>query len=182
MEYTLERSQRRTLAIQIKDGKVIVRAPMRVKKATVDRFVTEHVLWIEKKLKLSSEREERLKSVEKISDDELTQLKKRAERIIPEIVERYAKELGVSFGKITVRHQLTRWGSCSGKGNLSFNCLLVLAPREVLESVVAHELCHLIEMNHSRSFYEKLYGIFPEYKKCSEWLRSHGQELIERIR
>ena len=79
-----------------------------------------------------------------------------AVKTIPEKVRYYAPLVGVTYGRITIRNQRTRWGSCSSKGNLNFNCLLMLAPPEVLDSVVVHELCHRKEMNHSKMKWNQL--------------------------
>ena len=79
-----------------------------------------------------------------------------AVKTIPEKVRYYAPLVGVTYGRITIRNQRIRWGSCSSKGNLNFNCLLMLAPSEVLESVVVHQLCHWKEMNHSKMKWNQL--------------------------
>ena len=79
-----------------------------------------------------------------------------AVKTIPERVRYYAPLIGVTYGKITIRNQRTRWGSCSSKGNLNFNCLLMLAPPEALDSVVVYELCHRKEMNHSKMKWNQL--------------------------
>ena len=93
----------------------------------------------------------------------------------------YAEKLGVSYGRITIRNQRSRWGSCSGKGNLNFNCLLMLAPPEVLDSVVVHELCHLRQMNHSERFYAEVLRVFPDYWRCHRWLKENGGALMQRM-
>ena len=116
-----------------------------------------------------------------LSDEELNELTKQAKKVFPERVKFYAPLIEVKYGKIYIRHQRSRWGSCSGKGNLNFNCLLVLAPPEVLDSVVVHELCHLKEMNHSKSFYEEVYKVMPDYDKNHMWLKENGAELISRL-
>lgn len=85
----------------------------------------------------------------------------------------FAQKMGVSYGKITIREQKTRWGSCSSKGNLNFNWKLILMPREVLDYVVVHELAHRKEMNHSRAFYQVVESIMPDYKIWQNWLREH---------
>ena len=105
----------------------------------------------------------------------------KALKLIPERVRHYAQLLGVTYGSITIRNQKTKWGSCSSKGNLNFNCLLMAAPPEVVDSVVVHELCHRLHMNHSKEFYAEIYRIFPEYDKWDKWLKENGTLLIRRM-
>ena len=124
-----------------------------------------------------AEKERAMGTVTPLTQEELLALTERARRVIPERVRYYAERLGVSYGRITIRHQKTRWGSCSSSGNLNFNCLLMLAPPQVLDAVVAHELCHRREMNHSKRFYELLYSVCPEYRKWNGWLKKNGTTL-----
>ena len=93
----------------------------------------------------------------------------------------YAKKIGVTYGRITIRCQRTRWGSCSEKGNLNFNCLLMKVPEEVLDYVVVHELCHRLEMNHSPRFWSEVEKIFPDYRAREKWLRENGKLLIRQV-
>lgn len=86
----------------------------------------------------------------------------------------YAEKLGVTYGRITIRCQKSRWGSCSSRGDLSFNCTLMKCPPEALDSVVAHELCHRKEMNHSARFYAEVLRVFPDYPKWHRWLKETG--------
>lgn len=115
-----------------------------------------------------------------LSEKELKSLVKEASRVFPGRVEYYARKIGVSYNKISVKKQLTRWGSCSAEGNLNFNCLLLLAPPEVIDSVVVHELCHRKEMNHSENFYKLVLEYCPDYYKWDKWLKDHGEELMRR--
>lgn len=89
----------------------------------------------------------------------------------------YAPLLQVEPGTLRVKEQKSRWGSCSGKGNLNFNWKLIMAPPEVLDYVVVHELCHLIHMNHSREFWRQVERIMPDYDRYRRWLKEHGQQL-----
>ena len=101
--------------------------------------------------------------------------------MIPERVSYFAPQVGVTYGNITIRSQRTRWGSCSSKGNLNFNCLLMLVPREVLDYVVVHELCHRKEVNHSPRFWAEVERILPDYKIRQTWLKDNGSQLIGRL-
>ena len=181
MEYEIIRSDRRTLAAQIKEGRLIIRAPRRASSAEIRRFVEQNREWIDTHLKKAQERERQKEKVEKLTREETAALAERAAEVIPERVRHYAPLVGVTYGRITIRRQKTRWGSCSKTGDLSFNCLLMLAPEEVVDSVVVHELCHRKEMNHSPRFYAEVLRVFPDYKKHSKWLRENGEMLLSRI-
>ena len=102
----------------------------------------------------------------------------RAAKTIPQRAAYYAPLVGVTYGRITIRKQRSRWGSCSSKGNLSFNCLLMRAPPEVLDSVVVHELCHRREMNHSDLFYAEVLRVCPDYPARRAWLKENGDALL----
>ena len=109
-------------------------------------------------------------------------MKDEAKRVIPDRVKYYAGIMGVTFGKITIKNQKTRWGSCSSKGNLNFNCLLMLTPDKVRDYVVIHELCHLKQMNHSKMFWAEVEKVMPDYKVYRQWLSRNGNMLIECIK
>ncbi len=117
----------------------------------------------------------------KFTAEEIKSLAEKAKKVIPERVRHYAPLVGVDYGRITIRCQRTRWGSCSSKGNLNFNCLLMLMPDEVIDSVVVHELCHRKQMNHSKAFYAEVERVFPEYKRWNKWLKDNGGQLIKRL-
>ena len=104
-------------------------------------------------------------------------LSKRALARIRERLDRCAPRIGVEFGRVAVRDQRSRWGSCSAKGNLNFNWKLIMAPPEVLDYVVIHELCHRIEFNHSPRFWQLVRDQMPEYEDWKKWLKRHGSEL-----
>lgn len=180
MDYEVIRSARKTLAVEVKQGRLIVRAPTRATDAQIRAFLDKHRRWIEDHLAQSRARQAEAEAVPKLTETELRALAERAMQVIPQRVAYYAPRIGVTYGKITIRNQHTRWGSCSSNSNLNFNCLLMLAPPEVLDSVVVHELCHRREMNHSERFYAQVLRVFPEYRKWNVWLKAHGPALLAR--
>jgi predicted metal-dependent hydrolase len=103
--------------------------------------------------------------------------KKRALVVLTERVEFFARKYGFQVEKIRISSARTRWGSCSARGTLSFTWRLVMAPLEVIDYVVVHELCHLKELNHSKSFWAQVGEILPEYKLCRQWLKQNGAKL-----
>lgn len=110
-----------------------------------------------------------------------TQLEKWYRKQAGEIFEKkgkiYAPIVGVEYNKIHIKDQKSRWGSCSGKGNLNFNWRLIMAPEAVLDYVVIHELCHLIHMNHSPEFWKLVERMCPAYKEQKRWLKINGEML-----
>ena len=176
------RSGRKTISIEIRpDGDVWVRAPRRASKASIDLFVSRHEDWIRRHRARVLARAEAASEAQVFTEEELVELAERAKAVIPWRVSHYAPLIGVTYGRITIRNQRTRWGSCSAKGNLNFNCLLMLAPPEVLDSVVVHELCHRKEMNHSPRFYAEVLRVFPEYRRWHGWLKENGGALLRRL-
>ena len=155
------RSNRKTLSIQLKPGEIVARAPLRMKDKEIYSFIESKKPWIEKNLAKMEEREKAISEVQPFTQEEINALAEKAKQIIPERVRYYAPKIGVTYNRITIRCQRTRWGSCSSKGNLNFNCLLVLFPLEVIDSVVVHELCHRKHMNHSPQFYAEIDKVFP---------------------
>ncbi len=180
-EVSIIKSNRKTISVQVKPNAVIVRVPARMKEKEIEKFVESKRGWIEKHLKSVAEKQKLLCNTEPYSEEEIRIFVKKAKEIIPEKVKFYADKIGVTYNKITIRCQHTRWGSCSSKGNLNFNCLLVLLPDEIVDSVVVHELCHRKQMNHSAKFYEEIEKVFPDYKRCHSWLNQNGSKYMSRI-
>ena len=172
------RCRRKTVGIRVTDdGEVIVRAPARTSAAEIRRILEEKRDWIEQALAKVRSREK----APKFTEAELKALAKQAREAIPPRVAERARQIGVTYGRITIRCQKTRWGSCSSKGNLNFNCLLMLCPDEVLDYVIVHELCHRKELNHSARFRAEVARILPDYRERMKWLKDEGQALIARV-
>lgn len=176
--YRLIRSSRKTVAIQITPaGEVILRCPKNMKQKEAEAFLESKRNWIEMHLDALS-RQEPLPTLcaEDISDlarDAAADLSARAAALAPSV--------GVDYGRITIRCQKTRWGSCSSKGNLNFNCLLMLCPEDVRDYVVVHELCHRKELNHSPRFWAEVEKVLPGYKAQRKWLKENGGVIIKRL-
>lgn len=177
----LFRSGRKTISIELKPDKIVVRAPRRMSDLEIYAFVDKKKAWIEKHLQRMRERQETLIRLEPYTCEELKALAEKAAAVIAEKVKHYAPLVGVDHGKITIRAQRSRWGSCSAKGNLNFNCLLMLLPDEVIDSVVVHELCHRKHMDHSACFYAEVERVFPEYRRCDKWLNENGGMYLSRL-
>lgn len=181
MNCKIIRSNRKTLSLQVNSEGVIVRAPLTASDADINAFILNHKEWIDKNLEKLSCRQKELAALDPITIQDINELADKAMEVIPERVRYYAQRIGVTYGSITIRNQRTRWGSCTSNGNLNFNCLLMLTPPQVLDSVVVHELCHRKEMNHSDRFYAEVYRVYPEYDKWNKWLKENGPILISRM-
>ena len=183
MEVRLIRSNRKTLAIQVNpDLSITVRASQYASKREIDRIVEKNEAWIHKhieKIKKNKAEYDAL-NIKKITPEEIKTLAEQALKTIPQRVEYFAGQVGVDYVRITIRNQKTRWGSCSSKGNLNFNCLLMLAPDEILDYVVVHELCHRKEMNHSKAFWAEVERVLPDYRESVKWLKEKGNLIMRR--
>ena len=181
MKVTVIRSNRKTVAIQVNsDLSVTVRAPYSASEKDIEEILKKKEAWISRHIEKIKKTKERFEAepTEKLTREKVIELAEEALKVIPERVEYFAKVIGVTYGKITVRNQKTRWGSCSSKGNLNFNCLLMLAPPEVLDYVVVHELCHRKQMNHSKAFWLEVEKVLPNYKEVRKWLKEEGSQMI----
>ena len=166
--YRVIRSSRRTISVQIApSGEVLVRCPRRMSNADIRRLVESKSGWIEKHL----EKQTAAARLPAFSDGQLQALASQARQTVPERAAYFAPLVGVTYGRITIRSQHTLWGSCSSKGNLNFNCLLMLTPPEVLDYVVVHELCHLLERGHGPRFHQLMDTFMPDWKQRRAKLR-----------
>lgn len=182
IEYIIKKSRRRTISVQITpDQKLLVKAPTYTSIKEVEDFLREKRDWILKQINRTKVQSQQAAQMGILSEKEIRKLKRDAKKIIPERVEYYAKLSGITYNRIFIRLQKSRWGSCSVEGNLNFNALLALMPMEVLDSVVVHELCHRRHMDHSKAFYDEVLKIFPEYKKWDKWLKINGPAYQLRV-
>ena len=168
MEYEIKYSKRKTIALCIKDGKIVVKAPFFAPKRKTDELVYSHREWIAKSIEKQRIKNERF---EGITEEQIKELKRCARIILTHKTQHYANIMGLKFGRITITSAKTRFGSCSGEGNISYSYRLMLYPEEAIDYVVVHELSHLVHMNHSAEFYKLVESILPDYKKRRKLLK-----------
>ena len=101
----------------------------------------------------------------------------KAAACIPKRIAYYEKLIGVKCTKLSLRNAKTRWGSCSSERHIMINWKLIMAPVEVLDYVICHELCHILQMNHSKKFWALVEKYMPDWKEKKEWLRENGRSL-----
>ena len=165
------RSNRRSAGLEVKGEQVTARVPFRFPQEDVIQMIESHAKWITEKLELARERKKNGTTIhispEDLTEENIAQMKEK----FRQKVENYAKLMGVTYGRITIRNQKTRWGSCSSDGNLNFNFKLFFLPEHLMDYVVVHELAHRIHMNHSKDFWKVVATYCPEYKKCTQELK-----------
>lgn len=172
----LKKDYRKTLSIMVTEkGELLIKAPLSVSERKIERFLNQKRFWIYKQTKHQMEIQE--KRVVR-SEEEIKTGMEQARKVLVEKTEYYAELLQVTYQKIRIGNQKTRWGSCSSRGTISYNWHLVLMPERILDYVVVHELCHVMEMNHSPGFWSKVESVLPDYKERREWLKKHGNEYL----
>lgn len=209
-------SRRKSIAIIVQsDGRLLIRAPLRLSNARIREFVLSKTDWILKQQAKAAKRKAPAhtyiggdiflylgrKFPLEIVDDSREKLilkdrfrlrrsdqhqarqvflnwyKKQARQVITDRVNFFAKKHAFSFSRIRLSSARTRWGSCNSRGTLSFTWRLVMAPIEIIDYVVLHELVHLEIQNHSAAFWKKVLEYMPDYKKRRSWLKEYGYNL-----
>jgi hypothetical protein len=171
------------------DGSVEVVVPPRTSTRAIDALLVQNLDWVERQVarafspKLGLQRDDvvwvhgEARPVPPARPLERW-YRGRAREALSTVASRESERLGLEYTRLAIRDQRTRWGSCSTRGTLSFNWRLMLAPIDVLEYVVVHELCHLREHNHSRAFWRLVERARPQFRGERAWLREYGPELL----
>lgn len=167
--YELIRSSRRTLALEVtRNGRVIVRAPMRLSQKRIDGFVEEHAGWIEEHLAVQKRRRE---NHPEPSEEERMEYVRLAKEILPEKVERYSEIMRLYPTGVTITGAQKRFGSCSAKNRICFSWRLMMYPEEAIDYVVVHELAHIRHKDHSRAFYACVEKVLPDWRERRKLLK-----------
>ena len=154
-------SNRKTLSVTVKEGRVIVRSPRGLARSHIDAFVNKNRDWIAKRIEITRNQ---VDLIAQMTPKQIKELRETARAYLTAKTEEYANNMGLRYGRITITGAKTRFGSCSSKGDISYSYRLMLYPEEAIDYVVVHELAHLVEMNHSSRFYSKIEKVLPDYK------------------
>jgi predicted metal-dependent hydrolase len=178
LPYTLrdDRRARRIVITVRRDGSVVATKPRWVTRAIADRFVRENRSWIDRTRAKYGPRPNtsRIES----SAHEYVRLKKIVQREIAKRVKHFAPLYGAKHARVIVRNQKSRWGSCAKSGTISFNYRLLFLPAELADYVVVHEVCHLLEMNHSKRFWALVARTIPNHVSLRKELRKLERQLL----
>ena len=179
-EYKLVRSKRKTLALYVRqDGSLEVRAPIKVSNAYIEDFIRMKQDWIITTQSKLHERQAAKQTV-RITSEEATRYKRQAKEYLQQKCRYYSEKMGLTPAAVKINSARTRWGSCNKNGEINFTFRLILAPEELIDYVVVHELAHLQEMNHSSAFWSVVGRTMPDYKERRKKLRDfqHQVELV----
>ena len=168
MVYKIIYSDRKTIGLSIVNCELIVKAPRKTPKKTIEDIIEKHHNWIEKHIDIQKKK---AALTADLTESDIRNLKKTAKKYFTDKVEHYSNIMGLKYGRITITSAKKRFGSCSSKGNICFSYRLMLYPEAAREYVIVHELAHLIEMNHSKRFYEVVQQILPDYKARKRLLK-----------
>ena len=170
MTYEIVRSRRRTVALEVtREGRVLVRAPLRMPQGEIERFVASHAAWLEKaQAKVAA----RQATHPPLTEQETAALRQRAKELLPDRVAHYAAIMGVTPTSVKITSARTHFGSCSGKNGICFSLYLMQYPEEAIDYVVVHELAHIRHHDHSLAFYAEVAKVLPDYKERMKLLKT----------
>lgn len=169
LPYTLVRSRRRTLALQVEpDGSLTVRAPLHCPDRLIENFVAQHADWATAK---SAQAAARRAAHPAPTPEQRAELYEKTRALVAPLLARYSAQMGLYPTGVKITGAEHRFGSCSGKNALCFSYRLADYPAEAVEYVVVHELAHIREKNHGPDFYALVAAALPDYKAREKLLR-----------
>ena len=164
------------------DGKIELRVPLKTSQKAVDEIIRRYRPNMEAMAEKHRQAATELGTLPEFDDASLDSYCRRTKQLLQQRLDGFAAKIGVTYCRVSVKKAVSRWGSCSGKGNLNFNCLLCLLPDDVADYVMVHELCHLKQLNHSPAFWAEVARAMPTYKSSERWLKRYGGVMLEQLR
>ena len=162
MDYTVKKSKRKTYSISVgRDGTVEIKAPLKRSKTDIEKILKKYSPWIEKSI---AKQTEKAKQGRKLTEEEIADLKSKAKIVLAEKTQYYKKIIGVEPTGVKITSATTRWGSCSGTNSICYSYRVMLLSNRAQDYIVVHELCHILQKNHSPKFYWEVAKILPDYK------------------
>ena len=158
------------------DGRVVVTAPFGFRTSVIDRFVFEKRQWLLRTINHFKRVES--KTIKIPAQGGYVKNKNEALRLVQDRIAHFNEIYNFPFKKITIRNQKTRWGSCSAKKNLNFNYKILFLPEVYRDYIIVHELCHLKELNHSRTFWALVQKTFPNYRELRKELKAYEITVV----
>lgn len=158
LNYEIKYSKIKNIYIQIKDGRVIVKAPKRVNKKEIEKIIQQKSEWIQKSIEKENKKQEK----------EPRYTKEEFKNIVEKNANELIKETGLVPNKITIKQIKYAWGSCTSKKNITINLELIKYSQQAIRYLILHELCHIKHMNHSKEFWNLVEKYMPEYKKIKK--------------
>ena len=172
--YTLKKSKRaRRMRLAVYcDGTIVVTAPYDLQETVAEKFIREKSRWLFSKIAFFKQFHGR--PITRYSQKDYLRYRENALSLVEDKARQLSEEHSYSYNKINIKNQKTRWGSCSRKGNLNFNYKILFLPERIQEYIVAHELCHLREFNHSKKFWKLVSKMVPDYTVVKSDLKKSG--------
>lgn len=168
--YEIVRSERKTVALQVKEGRILVRAPRYLPDSRIREIIKQHEAWIRKRIE---------EKPEVLTEEQMQALYEKARRILPDRVRYYSAQMGLKPSAVRINRAKTRFGSCSSQGSINFSCRLLQCPKEAVDYVVVHELAHLRFMNHGKEFYRLIETYLPDYRERKKRLKEVGEDVYD---
>lgn len=183
VEIIVKKVKAKSFSIRITpDGKAELRVPLRASRRTVEDVIRRYRPKIEEMARKQQKVAAEFGALPALDEKALASYAKQTRQLLNERLGGFAAQVGVTYNRVSVKRQVSRWGSCSGKGNLNFNCLLSLLPPDVADYVMVHELCHLKQLNHSPAFWAEVARVLPQYRQSERWLKQYGHILLGQLR
>ncbi len=168
----IKRSKRKSLQLEVdRLGNIVLRCPLFCSGPQIDAFISKHAAWIERQM-------QKKKKARPLTQEEVDALYFMAKEYLPGRLKHFSALTGLNPQGLSITHAKTRYGSCSPKGRISLSCFLMQSPKEAIDYVLVHELCHLKHLNHGRDFYRLLESFLPDWKQRKKQLCPPGITAI----